>query len=123
MYRLDGAYLGAVPCVAAVGFNDVGAARDHAQARKAWIRGAKDMAAAERRMSLSDVAAMLPAQAEPATPATKVVRLVSGNTALKPRLEADEDEQIAEDRRIGDGFRLLRFGPPGLVQPDDDGLI
>ena len=123
VYRLDGAYLGAVPCVAAVGFNDVGAARDHAQARKAWIRGAKDMAAAERRMSLSDVAAMLPAQAEPATPATKVVRLVSGNTALKPRLEADEDEQIAEDRRIGDGFRLLRFGPPGLVQPDDDGLI
>ena len=116
VYRLDGAYLGAAPCVAAVGFNDVNAARLHNQARKAWIRGAKDMAAAERKMTLDQIAAMAPEPAATTAPETKVVRLQTlGATALKPRAEVDEDAQIAEDRRWGAAVHQLR-----LVAPDDD---
>jgi putative transposase len=114
VYRLDGVYLGAVPCVAAVGFNDVGAAREHNQARKAWMRGKKDMAAAERKMTIDQVAAMQPTVAPPTLPETKVVRLLtSGNAALKARHEDAPERDI--DQMFIDATHRLR-----LVQDDDD---
>jgi putative transposase len=114
VYRLDGAYLGAAPCVAAVGFNDVGKAREHNQARKAWMRGKKDMAAAERKMTIDQVAAMLPTIEAPAAPETKVVRLLtSGNAALKARHEAEPAHDL--DQMFINATHRLR-----LVQGDDD---
>jgi putative transposase len=117
VYRLDGAYLGTTPCVAAVGFNDVGAAQEHGRTRKAWMRGQKEMLAAERKLSLAQVAAMQPAVAPEAVPESRVIRPIFGNTALKPRPDLDEDAIIAEDRLFGAAIRQLR------IVPDDDGLL
>jgi hypothetical protein len=92
VYAPDGRYLGAAECVEAVGFDDVEAAKTHARARNAWMRAQKIALEAEKKMSLAQVAALLPETAAPVAPATKVVRPVFGNTALKPR-ETTENEQ------------------------------
>lgn len=112
VYRADGDYLGAAECIEAVGFLDAAAARQHAQARKAWMRGVKMQLAAENSLSIRDVAAMLP-EAPAAAPAEppKVVRLVHGNTALKPRPADPENEQSADDLaliRAMAGLRVVR---------------
>ena len=122
VYRLDGTYVGTADCIEAVGFNNVTEAQEWARAKNTRKRGVKMQLEAERTMTLDQIAGQLPKTAPPPLPETKVVRGTFGNTALKPRFDADEEEQIAEDRKIGAGFRLLRFGQPGLQQPDDDGL-
>lgn len=101
VYRADGDYLGAAECIEAVGFLDAAAARQHAQARKAWMRGVKMQLQAESSLSIRDVAAMLPdaPAAAPAEP-PKVVRLVHGNTALKARAPEPENEQSADERAL-----------------------
>lgn len=98
VYRADGDYLGAAEVIEAAGFLDAGAARRHAQARKAYMRGIKMQLEAERSLSIQDVAAMLPqAPGEGPKPEPKIVRLVAGNTALKPRHAEPENEQSAND--------------------------
>ena len=95
VYRTDGAYIAAAECVAAVGFNDVNAAREHGRARKAWVRANRDLLAAERSMSIKQLADMLPEPAEPEPlPEPRVVRPVfttRGNTAVAPA-EPDDDD-------------------------------
>jgi putative transposase len=98
VYRADGDYLGAAECIEAVGFLDAAAARQHASTRKAWMRGIKMQLEAERSLSIRDVAAMLPdAPGQAPAPTPKIVRLVAGNTALKPRPADPENEQSAND--------------------------
>ncbi len=85
VYRLDGAYLGAAACKEAVGFNDMQGAQDHNRARNAWRKGQRQMLDAERKLSIREVAELLPEADEPAPlPAAKVVRLVRGSGALQP---------------------------------------
>lgn len=110
VYRLDGGYLGAAPCTEAAGFADADAARDHARARKAWTRGVKDMLAAERKLSIADVAALLP-KIEPApAPERRVVRLAtSGGRALVVKEAVANDEQSETERHWIAGMRNLRL--------------
>lgn len=61
VYGLDGRYLGQAECVEAAGFADVNAAREHAQARRQFIKATRQAAAAEKRLSIADVAGLLPA--------------------------------------------------------------
>jgi putative transposase len=89
IYRLDGGYLGAAPCLAAVGFYDAEAAREHGRRRRSWIKARRAMLDAERRMSILEAAAMMPRAAAPPAPETKVVRLIHGNTALAPQRARD----------------------------------
>jgi transposase InsO family protein len=96
VYTQDGRYLGAAPCLEAIGFDDAEAARAHARARNAWMRGVKLQLDAERKMTIEQVAAMLPAAAPPPPPATKIVRPVFGNTALKPRADELPEQSEAE---------------------------
>jgi putative transposase len=99
IYGPDGRFLGIAPCLEAVGFDDADAARAHARARKDWMRGVKLQADAERKMSIRDVAAMLPDSPEPAQPPERrVVRPVFGNTAMRARPEADADREAADDK-------------------------
>ena len=113
VYRSDGGFLGSAPCVLAVGFDDADAARDHARTQKTWLRAQKDMLAAERRMSIQQLAAMLPAGPGPvASPEAKVVRpLLPRGGALPKPVEADDDmdwlQQANEARRAGHGLRLV----------------
>ena len=101
VYALDGRYLGAAPCIEAVGFDDIAKAQAHARARNAWMRAQRTMLDAERRLSISDVAAMLPAPATPPpAPETKVVRLVTGNLALAARPDTLPEQDPAEIRLL-----------------------
>ncbi len=128
VYRLDGAYLGAAPCIEAVGFADVDAAREHAQARGAHRKAVKAQLDAERKMTPAQAAALLPEPEEPTPPPeSKVVRLVSGANALKlaanrdTDTEEDEDAQGAWTRSLAQTTRALAgSGRLRVVQPDDD---
>lgn len=146
VYRTDGEYLGAAECIEAVGFLDAGAARRHAQARKAWMRGVKLQLDAERSMNIQDVAAMLPAGDLPAfgngaarpgaeaAPEPKVVRPVfgsgasrfaagagvQGNAALKPTPTEHRDEQTADDLALIRAMRRLTVVRGDLGDPADD---
>ncbi|GGG30785.1 transposase [Caldovatus sediminis] len=114
VYRLDGTYLGAAPCVEAAGFADVAAAREHARRRRAWLKGYRQMAAAERTLSVEQVAALLPkAPAEPPAPPPKVVRLVQGGAALRPAAAEEEDDTPLDERLFVAAVRALRAGRSG----------
>ncbi len=86
VYRLDGAYLGAAPCVEAAGFFNKADATSHNRARTQWKRAQRTMLEAKRKLDIADVAAMLP-DPEPSEPIeTRVVRgafPTNGNAALK----------------------------------------
>lgn len=78
VYALDGTFIATAPCVAATGFADIAAAREHLRSRRQHQRAAKDMLAAERRMSAAEVAAQLPDITPPTLPSAAVVAPVFG---------------------------------------------
>lgn len=84
VYALDGTYIAAAECTAAVGFADVNAAREHARGRKQYKRAARDMLAAERLMDAASVAAQLPQIEPPHTPSAAVLAPVFGLHGKKP---------------------------------------
>ncbi|CUW41101.1 putative transposase (Bacteriophage Mu, transposase 25-230; Transposase, Mu, C-terminal 244-310) [Magnetospirillum sp. XM-1] len=73
VYRLDGGYIGAAACIDAAGFADAAAAREHGRARRTWMKAAKTMLAAERRMDAAEFAALIPSAAPPIALESKVV--------------------------------------------------
>lgn len=74
VYSLDGRYLGPAECIQAAGFGDAQAGREWNRARKEKLRAAKRLAAAEKRMSIIEVADKLPDVVPPAPPTSRVVR-------------------------------------------------
>ncbi|WP_029009367.1 transposase domain-containing protein [Azospirillum halopraeferens] len=108
IHRLDGGYLGHAPVLDPAGFDNTEAAQTHNRARKAWLRGVRMMAEAERRMSPEKVADLVPPNLGPAVPAeARVVQLARPTLDLKRAPEperTDGQEQrhtalIAEFRR------------------------
>ena len=103
LYTTTGDYIGAAECVAPVGFQDVEAARRHAQAKRSWMRATREAMQAERRMGIAAVADMLDKiepEPEPERPQAKLIRPIFGATARK----LDEDE-VSEGERL-----ILQFG-------------
>lgn len=99
IYRPDGAYLAFAPCIEAVGFFDTAAGRAHARARADFLRAMKAKAHAENRLSLDDLAAMLPQITPPQLVEPKVVRPLfgtRGNAALKVDQEHDQESVLAD---------------------------
>lgn len=126
LYRQDGSYLGEAECLEAVGFDSTEAARQHGRARRAWLRAQKDMLAAERRMSVRDLAA-LHAAAEtlpPPKPEARVVRPVfpaSGSAALKVEHDQDERETRGQELMLkGLQERAAAAGRRFFVVPDEE---
>jgi hypothetical protein len=117
VYRPDGAYLGDVPCLTPVGFFDADAARDHARARKHFVKATGAALDAQRKMKLADVAAQLPAHpTDPEPPENRVVAVRFGNTmrrAPMPELAEQTEVEKAMDRA---NARYLR---PYVVGGDD----
>ncbi|WP_297492491.1 transposase domain-containing protein [Acidocella sp.] len=112
VYRRDGALLCMAELLEAVGFADVTAAREHGQARKAWLRATKERLEAERKMSLAQLVALQPQAEAHEPPETKVVRPIfaaatRGNLALKPAAQI-EDEDDDFDAKFARGLRLVR---------------
>ena len=104
VYTPGGDYIVAAECVEPVGFYDATAAREHAALKKAFMRGTREAMDAERRISITEVAArlaQLEAPTAPSRPDTSVIRPTFGNTALKMALE---DEEEPEGERL-----LLQF--------------
>lgn len=110
LYRLDGAYIGEADCIERAGFADKAAAREHGRNRAQFIKGAKLKADAERRMSLDDLAKLIPAIEESEPPETKTVRpLFAGTGALKVEPETNEEKEESEllfFERLGAGLRI-----------------
>lgn len=88
VYALDGTFIATAPCVAAVGFADVNAAREHARSRRQHRRAAKEMLEAERRMTAAEVAAQLPTTVVPELPAAPVIAPIFGKHGKKPAAAA-----------------------------------
>ncbi|QYK42834.1 MAG: Mu transposase C-terminal domain-containing protein [Paracoccaceae bacterium] len=90
IYGADGAYLGHAACREKAGFFDMDEARAHAKARRDWVNAEKRAAEAHRRMTASDLGAILDATAPaPASPPdAKVVRPVFGQPAAVPERPA-----------------------------------
>lgn len=84
VYALDGTFIADAPCVAAVGFADTQAAREHARGRQQYKRAAKDMLAAERLMDAASVATQLPDATPPAHIAAAVTAPVFGLHGKRP---------------------------------------
>jgi putative transposase len=109
VYRPDGAYLGAVPCIADVGFLDADAAREHGRNRKSFIKATIAARDAELKMTIKQVAAALPAAPhEPEAPETKVVRGLWGNTARQLAPEQDLEEQTPAEEALVAAMRRPR---------------
>lgn len=122
VYRLDGAYLGHAACWQDAGFADVAAGRDHNAARRQFMRAAKEMAQAVRRMSIDELAEMLPPVVAPAPPTPSVPRPyfgASGNLAVaasaaeaaRPDREPDREiDTETFDAAFQRGLRLVVGG-------------
>ncbi len=121
VYRLDGAYLVAAPVIEAVGFADTAAARDHARARKSWLKAQKELLKSEKRLSIDELAAMLPAvQDVGPAPEPKVIRPTFGNLAVAARPANDTDyDQDEVMESFGRGLRALRLVTENENAADD----
>ncbi|PKP85860.1 MAG: hypothetical protein CVT80_00440 [Alphaproteobacteria bacterium HGW-Alphaproteobacteria-2] len=75
----DGRFIAEAPLIGDARFDDLDAARAHARARGEFLRASRAALEAERRLSVADVADLLPAPA-PEAPAARpaAVRLVAG---------------------------------------------
>ena len=104
VYRLDGAYLGEAACQEAAGFDSVEAAQDHARNKKAYLRGARQMAEAEKRMTTAQAVALMATKEEleaPPPPETRVVRMIPRTqTVLVPVSEEDDDIDPRQERAV-----------------------
>ena len=116
VYRPDGSFLCEAECIAATGFLDIDAARDHARRKRTYLRSRRELLEMERRLTIDEAAAMLPEPApmEPISP--KVVRMVAGGRTPSNLEVWDGAEAFsAAVRQFQDGavipFRKEEGGP------------
>lgn len=77
-YTLANVYIGQLDCIAAVGFADTGAAREHARAKKQYRSAARKQLDAELRMEAASVANQLPAPMPESLPPAGVIAPLFG---------------------------------------------
>lgn len=102
VYRLDGRYVATAPCIEATGFADAAAAQEHARRKRQWMRAQRELLAAERRMTIDEVAALMPEPAPYQAPEQRVVKLVAnGGRAPQPG-QFDEEAFGAALRQLAE---------------------
>lgn len=130
VYTLANVFLGQADCIAAVGFADTQAAREHARARKQYRRAAKQQRDAEIRMDVAKVAAQLPAEVPPELPTPGVIAPMfgAGRPRYSPTAARAEPEPL---QRTGTDDTPAEFGDylkqmqqrqieeRGWIAPDD----
>ena len=84
VYALDGRFIADAECIAAVGFADANAAREHARETKRFRRATKDALKAERRMAAAQVVAQLPATPPAELPPAAAIAPIFGKHGAKP---------------------------------------
>lgn len=111
VYSVDGRFITDAPLFGDARFDDLDAARTHARSRSDFIKLQKAALAAERRLSISDVAALMPDAPPPETTARPAaVRMVANGS---PRTEP-EDAWRAQDFS-----RVIDLMDRGLLRPGD----
>jgi len=118
VYRLDGAYIGAAECVDAAGFADAGKARDHARARRHFLKATKMLAEAELSMETATMAAMIPTPADLPPPEAKVVSPVFGTPhlgAMGMRKTPEASPISAAEQAVIDSMEAEMTAPAQVV--------
>lgn len=120
VYRANGAFIGTADCLAAVGFADTQAAREHAKAKKHFRRAAKEQLGAERRMNIAEVAARLPRLPTEILPIANVIAPIFGKPS-RGRVQQREPAGDARERRFQDFMdRVQRqSSAQAAFDPDD----
>lgn len=96
VFTLAGQFVADADCIAAVGFADTNAGREHARAKRQYRRGAKQQLDAERRMDAAELVAQLPTPpAEQLPEATVVQGHFRGRGA--PRIEPERVRRTGTD--------------------------
>lgn len=114
VYTLDGLYVCAADCQSPVGFDDAGAAREHAKRRRAYTKAIKKVAATEREFSAAELAELHlgTRAADPEPPVASVVAPIFGRPAKAdppPETEESErDELVSELGRAARSSGRLR---------------
>ncbi len=102
IYRQDGAYICFAECIEAAGFNDVTAAREHSKARRSFLKAAREMLDAERRLNPDQLAEMIPAQTAAPLPDSKVVKPVFDAKVMTPPPPEPAPEMTEEELERAD---------------------
>ena len=76
VYGLDGRFVADAACIEATGFADMEAAQRHARDRRGWLKAQRELLRLEKRLSIDDLANLLPSPAPETRPAAKVARLM-----------------------------------------------
>lgn len=106
IFSLDNRFLGEAACIDDTGFLNHDEARTQARAVRDWVRANRELLSAERKLSIDQVAALLPQLPDDGAPVAPpaVVRpvfgLANGTTGL-----ADEPPAAAEDEATMLNFR------------------
>jgi hypothetical protein len=111
IYAADGRYLGEAECLEAAGFNSVPAAQERGRRWKTYLRATRQGAEALKRMSIAEIARILPKIEAAEPPEPRVVQpIFAGNTALKaaPRAEPEREE---ERNPVMEALRNFRIVP------------
>nr|WP_244651178.1 transposase domain-containing protein [Rhizobium sp. CFBP 8762] len=99
VYDLDNKLICEARCIDDTGFNTTAAGREHAKARKNYLKAIEDQAAAHRVLSPMELGKLYDdgrrAQAKQQPIKTKVTRLITGNLAHAPEPDAISDDEMA----------------------------
>lgn len=119
VYTLDNRFVCEAPAIGDVAFDDVDAARAHARRRADYVKAQRAYADAERRMSIDELAALLPTTEAPVPESPRVVQIPKfgrGRTAAAVSMESLEGEAFAA------GVKALESGVVAFRQRNTDGL-
>ena len=110
----NGAFLGMATCILPVGFMDKDAANEWSRQNKRRLRAAKDELDAVSGMSAAKLTQLMPdARPEPPPrPEARVVRMVTGNTALEAQPDelpeqSEAERQWVRGMRAQQGLRVV----------------
>ena len=110
VFTLGNVHIGTADCIAAVGFADTNAAREHTRAKRQFIRSTKDQLDAERRMDAASIAAQMPGPMPDMLPAPGVVAPLfnlKGRRAEPRPLEAEPIARTGTDDNHDEAFGAL----------------
>lgn len=120
VYRLDGSYLGFADVIAAAGFNDAAAARDHGRTRRAFMKGTKALLDQYVTLTGEQVAAGIPTPSNLPPMESKVVRMAANVEPLMKRPAPAAPVELSADEEADAQHMLEKMG---LVEPEQSAEI
>lgn len=125
VYEMDGTFLGEAPALVKGKFFDVGGAKEHKRAKKAFERATREAARQARKMEAADIAAKLRAAGQQVPddglPEADVVRLVPSHAkAPRPPRNRETVADQERDAALAATITRLQDRRPATQIDDDD---